>query len=79
MVNSKIFINRRRIVDFDEFTATFENGQSYIFASGEFNSFMKAYDTFVNLPRDKENKFTTYQIGKFIFIDCRRTLEDITP
>ena len=78
MVNCKVFINRRRIVEYDAFTATFENGQSYIWGAGEFDFFDACFDTFIDLPNDSENKFTTYQNGKFLFIDCRRTLEDIT-
>lgn len=77
MINCKVYINRRRIIDFDEYTATFDDYQSYILGDGEFREFMKAYKTFVNLPTDSENKFTTYQNGKFLFIDCRRKLEDI--
>ena len=72
-----MYINRRRIVDFDDYTATFANYQSYILGAGELREFMRAYKTFVDLPTDSENKFTTYESGKFLFMDCRRELEDL--
>lgn len=78
MINCKIYINKRRLVDYDDFTASFDDGHTYIWDFGEFDFFNACYDTFLNLPNDSENKFTTYQNGKFIFIDCRRTLKDIT-
>jgi len=77
MLNSKVYINKRLVVDFDKFTASFADGGTYIFSSGEYKNFYDAFSHFCSLPLDSSNMFTTYIKDKFIFIDCRRNLKDI--
>ena len=77
MINSNIYINDRLIVDFDKYTAKFSDGGIYIFGEGEYLSFDSEFDKFIGLPNDSKNMFSTHIAGKFKFLDCRRTLEDL--
>lgn len=77
MVNSKIYINEKRIVDFDEFTAKYEDGKRYVFGGNEYEEFTKQYDYFIDLPNDAMNMFSTHRSGRFLFIDCRRDIKDV--
>ena len=77
MVNSKIYINEKRIVDFDKFTAEYEDGKRYVFGVDEYEEFMKQFDIFVDLPNDSMNMFSTHRSGRFLFTDCRRDIKDV--
>lgn len=77
MVNSKIYINDKRIIDFDKFTAQYEDGKRYMFGENEYKEFMKQYTHFVDLPNDSMNMFSTHESGRFLFIDCRREIKDV--
>jgi len=74
MPYTNIYINNRLITEYDRFTATFDNGQKYIFCEDEWNDFLDGMGLYCRLEPDADNFFETFKYKNFTYTDERKKL-----